>query len=280
MATATDAVTLVLLGEPRDGLDLEPLEPAVSAVTGRPMRRFRVIIRIHECDHERLGVELSDAGATTPLADTDGRRWKVSSNSYSYQAGTASALVTHIVELEEQEDLELQRIEFEEIILIPRRWSIDSRTTGPTVLTVLADLEAEGHLKLEAVLKARDTSALPTPYIPVNLVGITDAPRSMRFGRCLWQALGEGSVRHLLRLVSEDGDEAASFVGFNEPEISRLLEQSMRTSAKVDALIAELQRAAALDGEAVERIRNATAGSSFEAAREFSRAEDVETFFL
>jgi hypothetical protein len=106
-------VSLALLGEPRN-LTAEALEMSTSPVTGRALRRLRLELGARGTEqHERLLAELeAAANGNMLIAGTDDERWKVTSHSYSYRDDRITPTFEHTVDLEEDEQLALDRVEF------------------------------------------------------------------------------------------------------------------------------------------------------------------------
>ncbi len=204
----------------------------------------------------------------------------MASHSFSYQAGQAATIYRHEVELAEHEDLRLERVEFEDLDVVPDRWKLDS-DDDRIWLAFLVNLDPGQHHQFERVLEQRAADEAEQ-YFPVQMVGITAAPLKMRFGRCLWKRLDERTVRHRILLVGEGGDDQAfgPFDSLNQPELSRTMEQSLILKARMDALVSERQRADVLGAEAVERIRNINTidDVSFGDARELDRAVTIDSF--
>lgn len=272
-------VSLVLLGEPRN-LEAEFLDPVTSPYTSKSLRRLRLELRVRgDADHERLMAELAPATSGEALiSGVEGDQWKVTNRSYSYQDGAAVTVFSHMIELEEHEQLTLDRVRFRGLTLTPERWSLGSGSEKNISLTALVSLNASEHEQLERVMKDWQTNPQESPYFPVLWDGVSDEPVSMRFGKCLWQSTEDGGARHLLVLVTEQGDEDQPFLLF-EPEKTRLIEQSVIVKSTLNALIEELERAGTLDGQAIGRVRAKTGHLEWSMMREFDRVGDVEAFF-
>lgn len=270
--------SLVLLGEPRS-LQAGELDPVISPYTDTPLRRIGLtLVAQGDNEHERLNAELEAArSGKDPIDDVDGCRWKVVTNNYSYQSGQSPTRYVHNVELEMQEELSIERVEFDGISVAPDRWSLESNPGDAVVLTMLVSMEPDQNEQFEAVLE-RHRGSDQQNYFPVKWIGIKDTAVSMRFGRCLWQSLEDSRFRHFIVLVSEDGDDT-SIRRFNEPEMSRLEEQSVIATAKLDALIHELQQAGTLNADAVARINDVARALRPADRRVFDRADDVDSFF-
>ena len=265
----------VLLGQRDD-------EPVSSRFTGKPLRRICWTLAVYgDSAQEQLQGALSAASNGDDLiTDGKGSRWAVTDHSFSYQAGQSVTVYRHEVALAEHEDLRLERVEFEGLDVVPDRWRLDSDDSR-IWLAFLVNLPSGQHQQFERVLEEHAAEAMDE-YFPVRLVGITDGPIKMRFGRCLWKRLDEHTVRHRMWLVGEGGDDKATgvFDALNQPELARTIEQSLIQKARMDALISELQQAGALSADAAERVRSiGTVGDlSFADAREVDRAANINAF--
>jgi hypothetical protein len=269
-------VDLVLPGDPFIYPVLEQ-DPVPSRYTGKMLRRFTIGVRARDDEKEQqLDAVLNgtDDGEAL-IEDQAGGSWKVISRSYSFQPGATPGI--HDVEIVEREDLNLDRVEFGGLCLVPDRFSLESEGER-TVLKFLATMDAETHQRFEQMLEHHATDPGAEMYFPVTWAGISTTPVSMRFGRCMWQRLDGGGARYSVVLVSEEGDEPGNFNLF-EPEMTRLKQQSAILRTRLDALVGELQRAGVLDSEAAARLAQETIDVPFSSLREFDRVSDVELFF-
>jgi hypothetical protein len=273
-------IELVLAGDPLLFGYLEAA-PEVSRYTGQPLRQLRVSLGARGDDaHERLNAALQSAGGEDVLiSDVEGGHWRVTRHSYSYIDGRPVTTYKHEVELGEHEDLTLERVVLQALEVTPDRWSLQSDGDQYT-LTFLVSLGPEDHKVLERMLEKHSTAKGPEIYFPVSWTGIRDTPVRMRFGKCLWESLAGGGARHLVVLVSERGDTAGKLAGLQlfQPELTRMMQHTVITRMKLDALITELHQAGVLPSEAVDRLNREVDVLPFDLMREFDRANDVEEF--
>ena len=279
-----DPVELVLPGDPLLFGYWEPA-PEVSRYTGKPLRQLQMSLGARGDDaHEQLtaALESAESSGGALLQDAKGSRWRVTSRSFSYRDGQPVTTYTHEVEMSEHEELTLERVAFDGLEITPDRWLLESRDDQDT-LTFLASLGPGDSQALERMLEKHRNAEGPEVYFPVSWVGVRDDAVRMRFGRCLWQSLPDGGVRHLVVLVSERGDTANKFAGFNlfQPELTRMMQHTVITRMKLDALIGELHQVGVLPSEAVERLNREAEVPvlPFNLMREFDRATDVDEFF-
>jgi hypothetical protein len=273
---SNEPLTFIVLGAPQPSVDVDDLEPVQSTLTGKMLRHVEIIIVLNGDElNEKLNNELNAARGLKPaeIRDTDGGRWTVRSRRYSHTPGIDRYV--HRVELIEKDQVVLDRLEFQDLSIAPDRWFANA-DREPAVLSAMFDLESDEHTKLEQVFSAVRNGELQ--YFPVRQIGIREEAVSMRFGRCYWEALDNGRVRHVVHLVAEDGDDQPGLL-FNEPERTRLIEASIANSRKIEALIQELKAAGFLDDAAVDRIAEFGRQVPHEAQREFDRASNVEDFF-
>lgn len=277
---STAIVQLTLLGESRDLQVIED-DPGMSRWSGKPLRRIKFQLRVADGnEHESLQAELAgSADGPAIVQGFDGAQWRVSSHSYSYMNNMPPV---HSIELTEEEQLRLDRIEFDGLALTPERWSLEGN--DELRLSFVISMAPEGHQQFETILRRRRLADTDSEiYFPVSLVGITEQPVNMRFGRCLWQDLGGGRGRHEIVLVPQEGDvRQTGYPALDQlfqPSLDRLKEGAIRSRNKLDALLTELGSAGILDGNAITRINSAAdAPLSFADAREFDRALDLDDF--
>lgn len=273
------SIGLVLPGDPFVFPEIEQ-EPVRSRYTGRMLRRVLVGVRARD---DQAGQELVAAlqgtgGGEVLIPDTAGGHWKVLSTIIGEPASI------HDVEIVEHEELDVERVEFEGLSLVPDRWSLGEHGEAYS-LAFLATMDSGTHGQFEQVLERRQAGPEAERYFTANIVGITVEPVSVRFGQCLWQRLDGGGARHFIVLVSEQGDVtdpdpmSKALTELLEPQRTRLMQQSVIVDMKLDALIEELRRAGVLGEEAVARITQRVDRLPFARMREFERVGDVEFLF-
>ncbi|MCO1597412.1 hypothetical protein M8C17_19865 [Micromonospora sp. RHAY321] len=286
-----DDIRLVLLGEPSD-LDFTELEPVTSPLTLKPLRRISVEMRVgaglHDQLRERLNASRLGNLEVQPVEDADGGLWAVEEH-HAYQD---NGPWEHSLTFRQHDAVEVRKLEFADLSLVPEKAKVDRLSLLQDegfMVEALVTVDAEQHGKLTRLITEQydandpETLDLDKQYLPVRLVGVRDEPLSMRFGgRCPWQSTDNGGARYLLVLVTEEGDpRQRSMVGMGwQPRAEALTRNSVIHEARIDALIAELQRAGVLSAEAVARIAEAAAAKPTpERWREYMRTQYLDDFF-
>jgi hypothetical protein len=268
-----ERLNLVLLGQPQD-VPAEPLEPETSPHTGNRLRRMHVSFRVVAEESATLSETLANArGTENALEATDGSRWVVSECSYSYQEG--DRVHRHSAELREVEELRAERLELLGLSLTPTRYKEEFRDGGILIVArVDPDLETDDVLERELTTERDDL------YFDILRVGVSDKPVRMRFARCLWQNT-EGGRAHLLRFVSEAGDDEETQRGLMwfQPELRHLERKAAAAEEAIEALLGELQMAHVLSESAVSAVRRKVDEAWNARAREFDEASDINLHF-
>jgi hypothetical protein len=153
----------------------------------------------------------------------------------------------------EVETLQVSRLEFRGLVLIPERYK-EEIADGLMVSAIIVPRPEESD-RLEALMAESADSAEPL-YFDVMRVGLCDSPIRMRFGRCLYEEVKEGQRRHLLRLVAEEGDTdlGPGLSMLHQPEFNRTIELAIANRKAVGVLVEELRDAGVLNSAAVQRI--------------------------
>jgi hypothetical protein len=272
---ASDAKpVLVLLGEPQPGIALSARPSIESPITGEHLRAFGVQLSIQgDSRNELLQAELTAQSLLTTVLvkDVDGGNWRVDNRVSSYTQGTH--VFHHAFDIVEHEQIELSRVEFEGLVFTPEKWSINGG--DPLHLEFMVTLDEPQNSEFEKVVVDAHRGGERRAF-EVRMVGVRDQPVVMRFGRCYWEVLDDGRVRHAVNLFvpTEEKPRASLF----EPEIPRLQELAITQGLKLDALLAELKAAGVLDDGAIGRIAESTQNPPVGAWRVFDRTRDVTRF--
>jgi hypothetical protein len=211
-------------------------------------------------------------GATPLVGDYDGigRKFNVSTWSSSAQAGASH--VQYRVELGEVEELPTPTLLIMNgIETQPYKYEERAEGTGVSI-------EARVKVSPEIATQLWDLSVGEKPnYFPVVRRGISDAPRQMRFGTCLWSEHDDG-VKYELVLVEQALDEAKDSNAFRMliGPLSNVMNMASETDALLDALLKSLSAAGTVSGAQVDAVRAAARERNSDRLRELFRLRDID----
>lgn len=206
-------------------------------------------------------------------AALDGRtQFKVISNSYSSIGH--SGPWTHSVELEEAEDLNPSELVIDGLSVKPERYEEHVEEGGITAAAIVR-VDSAGRRELENRLKAHTERS----YFDVTRVGIEDAARRMRFGRCLWSEHGE-VTKYSLFLVDKGTDDAKKeYLDFH-PELPNVRRQVVSTRNLVDELLVNLVGSGVLSADARREIEKRAEQNWWPRMWALFKVEDVDETWL
>jgi hypothetical protein len=153
----SNVIELSLLDQAAE-IAFDELDPEVSTVTGRELRRIEITLTVR--DDETRDALHARFGTGEPLLSSDGTAWQVgNSSSSSSRNGGAPWHVT--AQLQEKETFSIDRIEFEDLELTPDKLDVLTDTGRRLVLTFSVDRTAEQHEIFQALL-SRTSRTPPT----------------------------------------------------------------------------------------------------------------------
>ncbi|MEU2793985.1 hypothetical protein [Streptomyces sp. NPDC007100] len=270
--------SLHLLGSQRQ-FQAEELPPAVSAHTGRQLRRVELKLRVPGDLQDDLESELEAAAAPAgqPLAG-EGTTWLVSSHSYSYTDNTQPLVYTYRLELQEVEDLQASTVEVAGLTLVPLQYKedVDEETL---LVSLVTDVSGEEGERLEELIVTQEDQ-----YVDVVRRGVSETPVRMRFGRCLWQQ-GEGDTRrHNLTLIADEGqpERPLGLAAINQPVLDRTIEKTVANTKALDLLVEQLRSQGVLTEEVATNIKAAALPHDLTSreSREFCRTSRIEIYWV
>jgi hypothetical protein len=272
MVTA-ETFNLVLLGQTTE-LPAEELNPEVSPHTGQPLRRVRVTFSIAANDSDEMNETLAAARSIEgALKDKGGSSWLVAESSYSYSNN--DPVYRYSVDLREGEEIKAERLEFLGLELSPTKYSEEVHGGG---IYVIARIDPDSTT--DEALETAITNERDEMYFDVLRVGVSKKALRMRLGQCLWQKTDAGRA-HLLRLVSEEGDDENAQRGLMlyQPELGRIASKAVAAEEAIDALLSELQSSGVLSETAISDIRSRAGESWGKRGRELYETDDLDLHF-
>ncbi len=243
-----------------------------SRHTGRQLRHLEVELVVDGDEAEqRVRQALDDsgsvpAGLVTDTGEADGT-WVVEEASSSYRDGVP--VFHHVLELHEWEELEARALQIAGLTLEP--YTYEERFDGDA-LVVTARVTID-RSQQDALFSQDDDES----YFPVTRVGLSEEPRMMRLGRCLWSR-EQQVIKQEIVLVDRayDDDQSNVHHGFDEPTLSHLQEMALQDGKLLCEVCDLLSDAGAISSEGLDRLAPDLDRIRNRDSREFSRVEDLD----
>lgn len=264
-----------LLGAVRE-LEAAELPSVSSVLTGRPLRRFALQLHVPDERHQELDAELRAAESSEgkPLQGPD-TAWIVSDGWTTTSQGRRPEIYIYRLEVEEAEVLHASAVEIGGLSLLPIRYK-ERVAAGKRTMTLVSEVAGEDSERLEALL------GQPASFHDVVRRGISDTPLRMRLGRCVWQRSADGTRRHHLELLSDEGTSAPapSPLALTD-RLDRTVERVVAHSEVLTALIEELHLRGVLSESALHTLGAAAAprSSTPREERELCRTERLSDYW-
>lgn len=200
---------------------------SLSRNTGKELIQFEVSFKAHESMREFFTQGLRNGTATLLPADGDdskGITVKLYEKQHSYTLGEPIQRCTWL--LSQQEELTLESLQIADITLAPYKYR-DEFDQDSLICNLCFDLDAETY---------KHVRNLPM-YFPVVRKGISEEPRTMRFGMVIWASEDEQNYRMRATIVEESYDKTGIGHGFLEPMFTHMMEQLVVTTARLSKLL-------------------------------------------
>ena len=244
---------IALLGAVRELAAVE-LPSVTSALTGRPLRRFALELHVPDERHQELDAELQAAASHEGkhLQGTD-TAWLVSDGWTTTSQGRRPEIYIYKMEVEEVEVLQASALEIEGLSLFPIRYK-EQVDEGHVTVTLVSEVAGEDNERLENLLGE------PDAFHDVTRRGISDTPLRMRFGRCVWQRSADGTRRHHLELIADEGKPAPApspLAPVDRPRLDRTVERVVAHTDALAELLEELHLRGVLSESALATINAA-----------------------
>lgn len=229
----------------------EVAEDSVSPHTGRRLRQADTRVPVSA----DLSADFKEALNDSVAVDDDGNAWSAQLRCESYTQGGSS----HDFEIDwiEQEQLQATSVKFQRLALTPSRYE-ERPDEDDGVITI----RFQATLSPAETARLRELEAGDQVYWPVVRVGISDEPRSMRFGQLLWSSREDGSTEYLIMLVDEAHDDRAHkgtawLRMAGEPRLGNVVTMLADLSGRHEALLDLLEQGTAIDADAKKQIEEA-----------------------
>jgi hypothetical protein len=261
----------IVLGEAEVALTVKSSEVDTSRHTGRDLRRLEVeLVLKSEAAEEEFRAALKAAGEVPVglVADSDDAdgQWIVVERSSSYREGIP--IYHHALELTEWEEIKASALELAGLSLEPYAYS---ESFGGEALIVTARVIIDRDQQDALFSHEGDR------YFQVVRRGLSDEPRLMRMGRCLWSREQE-TIKQELVLVDRayDDDEHHLRHGLAEPSGSHLEEMALEDGELLCSLCDLLVESGVISSEGIARLAPTLEKVRHRDSREFLRVIDLD----
>lgn len=206
-------------------------QTSISQNTGKELFRLEVRFRAHESmrDFYTQALRTGTAMLLPPDGDVSkGITVSLHENQHSYTVGEPIQHCTWV--LSQVEELTLASLQIGDAAVIPYKYK-DEFSQGSLICNFCFDVDAETYTYIRN---------LPI-YFQVVRTGISDEPRTMRFGLVVWASNDEQTYRLRATLVEQNYDKAGAGHGFLEPMFSNVMEQLAVTTTRLSKLLDVLE---------------------------------------
>jgi hypothetical protein len=242
----------IQIGDYKINADIRDREIFPSKHTGANLIRQTITFSVQGSAQNESILELlkesKKSGVTSLSPAGDTVTWKIGNTKWSYTDGRPDAYTAywHTWELEEKENLSIERLVIDDIEYSP--YSYNEEFDGDTlVINSRVKLSIQDTVALRTQMKDKD-------YFSVIRRGINDEPRAMRFGRCLWSQQGD-EIKYELILVDKAYDAEHRPLEINEPALSNIKFMLAETSTAFAELLSVLKEKEVLTDTEGERIK-------------------------
>jgi hypothetical protein len=252
-------------------VQIEGEETKASKHTGLNITCLQVVTRIrgrevNEQFLERIGEAKTNFVSSVDEKGNIQKKWMIGNTSWSYQDGTP--LYTHSIELEEVEDLRLERLEIGELVVRPYDYH-ETFEMDKLTIELKVSLSEDDHNLLVSMQKADGN-------YPVIRHGINDTPLHMRLSLPDYWSKHDNGFKHILTLDEvverEESTSRSTVFLFLRSVLNSVAEQQLI----LDELLKELVARNTISAEDVARIRSMAHENIWEAKREFFRVNDID----
>jgi len=216
----------------------------VSQNTGKDLFQLEVYFKAHKDRRDFYVQALQNGTAILLPADGDILNGVVVSlyeKQYSYTEGEPIQHCTWL--LTQKEELAVESLQIGDITVSPYKYN-DEFSKESLICNFCFDVDAETY---------KYVRNLPI-YFSVTRKGISDVPRSMRFGLVVWSSEDEQTYRLKATLVEENYDKDQTNQGLMEPMFSNVMEQLAITTIRLSKLLNLLESKGILTKEEAKNI--------------------------
>lgn len=253
-------------------ITLRASDVKASRHTGRNLRHLEVELVVDGDEAEQqVRLALNEASSVpasliTDRGEADGI-WIVEETSSSYRDGLP--VFHHVLNLQEREEIKARALQLAGLTLEP--YAYEEQFDGDALVVTARVTIDRGQQ--DTLLRQDDDKR----YFPVIRVGLSEEPRMMRLGRCLWSR-EQQVIKQEIVLVDEayDDDQGHFHHGFDDPALSHLEEMAVEDGKLLCTLCDLLSETGAISPDGVERLAPVLERVRKRDSREFLRVEDLD----
>jgi hypothetical protein len=241
---------------------------ATSQHTGREITELEVQFKAHERGKKAVEDALA-IGVGTVLAEGDSSsEFAVTLYQKQHSFTIGEPIQTYTWSLRQREKLMTESLKLGDMAVHPYRY-METISQDALVLTIRATVDATTLQTLRA---------LPL-YFPVVREGISDEPRSMRFGAVIWSSADEQEFKIQATIVEEKYDAKGNQHSFLEPMLGNLMKSVSSTNARFKTLVQILLSKGLITEEEKANIVEVSDEELRRRNYEFDRVVDVDEWF-
>ena len=239
-------------------------ETVTSLHTGKDLFRIDAQFFASERQKDEVNAAREDKAAVLITTDDPPREIPITIQQklYSYTDGRSQQ--TYTWTLIEKEEFSLTSIELAGVVLTPYKYEEEF---GQQSLTI--------NMRVETDDAARQKLRELPLYFPVIRRGISDEPRSMRFGQTLWSTDDAGKSKFRYVLVDESYDATGGH-GFLEPQFSNVQDHLAIATERLAKLIDVLETKGLISKEDADKIIEVPDEAFWQRKREYARVDDLD----
>lgn len=245
-----------------------------SKHTGRVLERLTVEFSAPHAAHDEVESILRQAKkeGLISIADTEpDRSWQLENHSYSYS--DASPLRNYSWELEEHEEVRAEMLILDALELEPYAYK-EIWGKGDALVIIARFRLSPSQQEAFHALQRGDQ------YFRVVRRGISDEPRTMRFGQTLWSR-DDGVIKQQVVLVDQSYDDVddlePNFLQLIEPGMSRVQDMLAEKAEAFDELVRILVAKGVLTEADRQRI-DEVSEDPWQRHHEFDRLTDLDSW--
>lgn len=241
-------------------------QSTTSRNTGKGLFQIEVKFRVHE-DQRNFCTEALQNGNVTLFSPEGGSSKnipvRVHEKQHSFTMGDPIQHCTWV--LSEVEELNLEALQIGDVTVPPYKYS-DEFSEDVLVCNFCIDVDTTTYKYIRS---------LPQ-YFPVVRKGVSNAPRSMRFGHVVWATKDEQTYRLRATLVEQNYDKQGAGNGIMQPEFGNVMDVLSVTTIRISKILDMLESKGLLTDEEKKIIREVTEEERKEWRSQFSRVKDFD----